>query len=51
MDFMMTEERFEQTDKNQHMRGLLHSIKQLLTGRQDVSSLQPFDRAQTCRTI
>ena len=42
MDIMMTENRLEQTEKMEHMKGLLHAIKQMLTGRRDVSSLQPF---------
>ena len=45
MDIMMTEERSEQTEKIEHMRGLPscnQTVKQMLTGRPDVSSLQPF---------
>ena len=42
MDIMITEKRFEQTEKIEHMRGLPHAIKQMLTGRKDVSFLQPF---------
>ena len=42
MDIMMTEKRLEQTEKIEHMRGLPHVIKQMLIGRKDVSSLQPF---------
>ena len=42
MDIMMTEKRLEQTEKIEHVRELLHAIKQMLTGRKDVSSLQPF---------
>ena len=34
MDIMMTEKRLEQTEKTEHMRGLPHAIKQMLTGPQ-----------------
>ena len=40
MDIMMAEKRSQQTEKIEHMRGLPHAIKQKLTGRNDVSSLQ-----------
>ena len=42
MDIMMTEKRLERTEKIDHLRGLLHAIRQMLTGRKDVSSSQPF---------
>ena len=42
MDIMMTEKLLEQTEKTKHMRGLPDVIKLMLTGRKDVSSLQPF---------
>ena len=42
MDIMMTDRRLEQTEKIEHMRGPPHAIKPMLTGRKDVSSLQPF---------
>ena len=38
MDIMMTEKRLEQTEKIELMRGLSHAVKQMLTGRKDVSS-------------
>ena len=38
----MTEKRLEQTEKIEHMRGPPDVIKQMLTGRKDASSLQPF---------
>ena len=38
MDSMMTEKRLEETEKSEHMRGLPRAIKQMLTGRKDVSS-------------
>ena len=52
MDIMMTENRLEQTEKIEHMGGLPHAIKQMLTGRKDACSLQPFgwQGAQTCKT-
>ena len=42
MDIMMTEKGLEQTEKTEHMRRLPHTIKQMLTGRKDMSSLQLF---------
>ena len=42
MDIMMAEERLEQTEKIEHMRGLPHAINQMLTG--------PRGRAQTRKT-
>ena len=42
MDITMTEKHLEQTEKLEHTRGLPHAIKQMLTGRKDVSSLEPF---------
>ena len=42
MDIMMTGKRLEQTEKIEHMGALPHVFKQMLTGRQDVSSLQPL---------
>ena len=42
MDIMKTEKRLEQTEKIEHTRGLPHTIKQMLTGRNIMSSLQPF---------
>ena len=47
MDSMMTEERLEQTEKIEHMRGLPHAIKQMLTGRKDASSLTKPDGDET----
>ena len=50
-DILVTEKRLEQTEKIEHKRGLPDVIKQMLTGRKNVSSLQPFGcRAQTCKT-
>ena len=49
-DISMTEKRVEQTEKIEHMRGLPHAIKQMLTGRKDVSSFFLLDsKAQTCK--
>ena len=42
MHTMMTEIRLEQTENLEHMRGLPNVVKQMLTGRKDVSSSQPF---------
>ena len=42
MYIMVTEQRLEQTEKIEHIRRLPHAIKQMLTGRKDVSSFTTF---------
>ena len=42
MDIIMVEKRLEQTEIIEHKRRMPHAIKQMLTGRKDVSSSQPF---------
>ena len=50
MDIIMTDKRLEQTEF-EHMRGLRHAIKQILTVRKDVVFFQFFFgwQAQTCK--
>ena len=42
MDTMMAEKRVEQMEKFAHLKGLPQVVKQMMTGRKDVSPLQSF---------